>query len=76
MVSTIINSAVGIAIVIILALAVWSQKEKSHKESDEDMLDSILLNDLKEVTISSKRYTELLLAEIKLKEIKKKLMED
>lgn len=76
MVSTIINSAVGIAIVIILALAVWSQKEESHKESDEDMLDSILLNDLKEVTISSKRYTELLLAEIKLKEIKKKLMED
>lgn len=76
MVSTIINLAVGIAIVIILALAVWSQKEESHKESDEDMLDSILLNDLKEVTISSKRYTELLLAEIKLKEIKKKLMED
>lgn len=76
MVSTIINSAVFIAIVIILALAVWSQKEESHKESDEDMLDSILLNDLKEVTISSKRYTELLLAEIKLKEIKKKLMED
>lgn len=76
MVSTIINSAVGIAIVIILAIAVWSQKEESHKESDEDMLDSILLNDLKEVTISSKRYTELLLAEIKLKEIKKKLMED
>lgn len=76
MVSTIINSAVGIAIVIILALAVWSRKEESHKESDEDMLDSILLNDLKEVTISSKRYTELLLAEIKLKEIKKKLMED
>lgn len=76
MVSTIINSAVGIAIVIILALAIWSQKEESHKESDEDMLDSILLNDLKEVTISSKRYTELLLAEIKLKEIKKKLMED
>lgn len=76
MVSTIINSAVGIAIVIILAIAVWSQKEGSHKESDEDMLDSILLNDLKEVTISSKRYTELLLAEIKLKEIKKKLMED
>ena len=71
MVSTIINSAVFIAIVIILALAVWSQKEESHKESDEDMLDSILLNDLKEVTISSKRYTELLLAEIKLKEIKK-----
>ena len=76
MVSTIINSAVVIAIVIILALAVWSQKEESHKKSDEDMLDSILLNDLKEVTISSKRYTELLLAEIKLKEIKKKLMED
>lgn len=76
MVSTIINSAVGIAIVIILALAVWPQKEEIHKESDEDMLDSILLNDLKEVTISSKRYTELLLAEIKLKEIKKKLMED
>lgn len=76
MVSTIINSAVGIAIVIILSIAVWSQKEESHKESDEDMLDSILLNDLKEVTISSKRYTELLLAEIKLKEIKKKLMED
>lgn len=76
MVSTIINSAVGIAIVIILAIAVWSQKEESHKESDEDMLDSILLNDLKEVTISSKRYTELLLAEIKVKEIKKKLMED
>lgn len=76
MVSTIINSAVGIAIVIILAIAVWSQKEESHKESDEDMLDSILLNDLKEVTISSKRYTELLLAEIKLKEIKKKLMEE
>lgn len=76
MVSTIINLAVGIAIVIILALAVWSQKEESHKESDEDMLDSILLNDLKEVTISSKRYTELLLAEIKLKEVKKKLMED
>lgn len=76
MVSTIINSAVGITIVIILAIAVWSQKEESHKESDEDMLDSILLNDLKEVTISSKRYTELLLAEIKLKEIKKKLMED
>ena len=76
MVSTIINSAVGIAIVITLAIAVWSQKEESHKESDEDMLDSILLNDLKEVTISSKRYTELLLAEIKLKEIKKKLMED
>ena len=76
MVSTIINSAVVIAIVIILALAVWSQKEESHKESDEDMLDSILLNDLKEVTISSKRYTELLLAEINLKEIKKKLMED
>ena len=76
MVSTIINSAVVIAIVIILALAVWSQKEESHKESDEDMLDSILLNDLKEVTISSKRYTELLLAEITLKEIKKKLMED
>ena len=76
MVSTIINLALGIAIVIILALAVWSQKEESHKESDEDMLDSILLNDLKEVTISSKRYTELLLAEIKLKEIKKKLMED
>lgn len=76
MVSTIINLTVGIAIVIILALAVWSQKEESHKESDEDMLDSILLNDLKEVTISSKRYTELLLAEIKLKEIKKKLMED
>ena len=76
MVSTIINSAVGIAIVIILAIAVWSQKDESHKESDEDMLDSILLNDLKEVTISSKRYTELLLAEIKLKEIKKKLMED
>lgn len=76
MVSTIINSAVGIAIVVILALAVWSQKEESHKESDEDMLDSILLNDLKEVTISSKRYTELLLAEIKLKEIKKKLMGD
>ena len=76
MVSTIINSAVGIAIVIILAIAVWSQKEESHKESDEDMLDSILLNDLKEVTISSKRYTELLLAEIKLKEIKKNLMED
>lgn len=76
MVSTIINLAVGIAIVIILALAVWSQKEESHKESDEDMLDSILLNDLKEVTISSKRYTELLLAETKLKEIKKKLMED
>lgn len=76
MVSTIINSAVVIAIVIILALAVWSQKEESHKESDEDMLDSILLNDLKEVTISSKRYTELLLAETKLKEIKKKLMED
>ena len=69
MVSTIINSAVVIAIVIILALAVWSQKEESHKESDEDMLDSILLNDLKEVTISSKRYTELILAEIKLKEI-------
>lgn len=76
MVSTIINSAVVIAIVIILALAVWSQKEESHKKSDEDMLDSILLNDLKEVTISSKRYTELLLAETKLKEIKKKLMED
>lgn len=76
MVSTIIYSAVVIAIVIILALAVWSQKEESHKESDEDMLDSILLNDLKEVTISSKRYTELLLAETKLKEIKKKLMED
>lgn len=76
MVSTIINLAVGIVIVIILAIAVWSQKEESHKESDEDMLDSILLNDLKEVTISSKRYTELLLAEIKLKEIKKKLMGD
>lgn len=76
MVSTIINLAVGIIIVIILAIAVWSQKEESHKESDEDMLDSILLNDLKEVTISSKRYTELLLAEIKLKEIKKKLMGD
>lgn len=76
MVSTIINLAMGIVIVIILAIAVWSQKEESHKESDEDMLDSILLNDLKEVTISSKRYTELLLAEIKLKEIKKKLMGD
>ena len=76
MVSTIINLAVGIVIVTVLAIAVWSQKEESHKESDEDMLDSILLNDLKEVTISSKRYTELLLAEIKLKEIKKKLMED
>lgn len=76
MVSTIINLAMGIAIVIILVIVVWSQKEESHKESDEDMLDSILLNDLKEVTISSKRYTELLLAEIKLKEIKKKLMED
>lgn len=76
MVSTIINLAMGIIIIIILAIAVWSQKEESHKESDEDMLDSILLNDLKEVTISSKRYTELLLAEIKLKEIKKKLMED
>lgn len=76
MVSTIINLAVGVVIVIILAIAVWSQKEESHKESDEDMLDSILLNDLKEVTISSKRYTELLLAEIKLKEIKKKLMGD
>lgn len=76
MVSTIINLAMGVVIVIILAIAVWSQKEESHKESDEDMLDSILLNDLKEVTISSKRYTELLLAEIKLKEIKKKLMGD
>lgn len=76
MVSTIINLAVGVVIIVILALAVWSQKEESHKEADEDMLDSILLNDLKEVTISSKRYTELLLAEIKLKEIKKKLMED
>lgn len=76
MVSTIINLIVGVVIVVILALAVWSQKEESHKEADEDMLDSILLNDLKEVTISSKRYTELLLAEIKLKEIKKKLMED
>lgn len=76
MVSTIINLAVGVVIVIILAIYVWSQKEESHKESDEDMLDSILLNDLKEVTISSKRYTELLLAEIKLKEIKKKLMGD
>ena len=76
MVSTIINLIMGVVIVVILALAVWSQKEESHKEADEDMLDSILLNDLKEVTISSKRYTELLLAEIKLKEIKKKLMGD
>lgn len=75
MVNTIINSAVGVVIIVILALAVWSQKEESHKEADEDMLDSILLNDLKEVTISSKRYTELLLTEIKLKEIKKKLEE-
>lgn len=76
MISTIINLIVGVVIIVILALAVWSQKEESHKETDEDMLDSILLNDLKEVTISSKRYTELLLAEIKLKEIKKKLMGD
>lgn len=76
MVSTIVNLIVGVVIIVILALAVWSQKEESHKETDEDMLDSILLNDLKEVTISSKRYTELLLAEIKLKEIKKKLMGD
>lgn len=76
MVSTIVNLIMGVVIIVILALAVWSQKEESHKETDEDMLDSILLNDLKEVTISSKRYTELLLAEIKLKEIKKKLMGD
>lgn len=72
MINIFVNVFVGL---IIIAIIVWAQKEETHSETDEDMLDSILLNDLKEVTISSKRYTELLLTEIKLKEIKKKLEE-
>lgn len=72
MINILVNVFVGL---LIIAIIVWAQKEETHSETDEDMLDSILLNDLKEVTISSKRYTELLLTEIKLKEIKKKLEE-
>ena len=72
MINILVNVFVGL---LIIAIIVWAQKEETHSETDEDMLDSILLNDLKEVTISSKRYTELLLTEIKLKDIKKKLEE-
>lgn len=73
MIYAIINGLIGVVICVILVLA--CQDQKKHEDDDTDVLDSIILNDLKEVTISSARYAELLLTEIKLKEIKKKLEE-
>lgn len=73
MIYAIINGLIGVVICVILVLA--CQDQKKHEDDDTDVLDSIILNDLKEVTISSARYAELLLTEIKLKGIKKKLEE-
>lgn len=72
MIYTIINGLIGVVICVVLVYACQDQKKN---DEDTDVLDSIILNDLKEVTIPSARYAELLLTEIKLKEIKKKLEE-